>query len=410
MKIAAILIRFPTLTETFILNRITGLMDRGCEVDLFAWTNERISTIQPDIRKYNLLERIHFFGGFRTPPRTPLFYFLGALWLILKNIFNNPWPLLKCLKYLLVNPVFSLRLLYAASSFLKRESYDIIHCNYGESGLYFLQLKKILGLRGKIVTSFHGYDVSRYTQLHGEHVYDELFAEADLFFAVSESIRQRLIQLGCDERKVIVHHSGIDLKRFKSGHQKTGSRKTTNIISVGFTEKKGLEYGIRAVGRLVDAGYNPHYYIVGDGGLRERLQLLIGDLKLEDIVTLCGYKNQEELVGLLEKSDFMIAPSITTDSGDQEGIPNVLKEAMAMGLPVISTRHAGIPELVHDGVSGFLVPERDIYALTERMAFLIQHPENAAEMGKNGCLLVKQEYDIDTLNDRLVQYYKSLLC
>lgn len=408
MKIAIILIRFPILTETFILNRITGLIDRGQDVDIFAWTKETASKIHPDIHKYQLLKKIHFFGDFRTPPDTPFLYIMGAFWLLCKNVFKAPL-LLQCLRHFPRNPKFSLRLLYSAVSFLDRGPYDIIHCNYGETGLFLLQLKKNLGLQGKLVISFHGYDVSRFTRIHGDQVYDTLFAEADLFLAVSDSIRQRLIELGCDERKILVHHSGIDLKRFKTRHYVFDNKKVTNVITVGFTEKKGLEYGIRAVAKLVSSGHNLHYNIVGDGPLKGKIQSLINDHNMKNVVTLRGFRDQTELIDLLADADFMIAPSITTATGDQEGIPNVLKEAMATGLPVISTRHAGIPELVHEGISGFLVPERDIDALAEKMNFLIHHPEKAVEMGKAGIAFVRQEYDIDKLNDRLVRCYESLL-
>ena len=409
MKIAVILVRFPIITETFILNRITGLIDRGHEVDIFAWTKEKEAAQHGDIQKYNLLKKIHFFGGFQSPPNTAFPYFVGAVLLFFKNFIKAPRELFACLKHLPYNPIFSLRLLYAAVTFLDKGPYDIIHCNYGETGLYFLQLKKILGLKGKLVTSFHGYDVSRFVQKHGVHVYSTLFSEADLFLAVSHSIRTRLIELGCNESKVFVHHSGIDLKRFNSAKRRTRIQSTTRIITIGFTEKKGLDYGIRAIAKLVASGFAIRYSIVGDGPLREKLQSLIHDLDLENVVTLCGFRNQEEVLDLLADADLMIAPSITTPSGDQEGIPNVLKEAMAMGLPVVATKHAGIPELVQDGISGFLVPERDVEALAEKIVFLVKHHEKAIEMGRAGNEFVKQDYDIDTLNDHLVRRYQSLL-
>jgi colanic acid/amylovoran biosynthesis glycosyltransferase len=226
---------------------------------------------------------------------------------------------------------------------------------------------------------------------------------------VSESIKKRLVELGCDERKILIHHSGIDLKRFQTTHKRPKSRKVTNVITVGFTAKKGLEYGIRAVAKLVSSNRNMHYYIVGDGPLKGKIKSLINDFNLHNEVTLCGLKDQTELIALLIDSDFMIAPSITDVNGDQEGIPNVLKEAMAVGLPVIGTKHAGIPELIQDGVSGFLVPERDVDALVDKMRFFIRYPEKAVKMGKAGCAFVRQEYDIDRLNDRLVECYESLL-
>ena len=112
---------------------------------------------------------------------------------------------------------------------------------------------------------------------------------------------------------------------------------------------------------------------------------------------------------ILSNSDILLAPSITAHDKDQEGIPVVLMETMAMGLPIISTLHSGIPELVQDGISGYLVPERDVDALAEKLNYLIEHPELWSEMGKAGRAFVEENFNIDKLNDRLVEIFQSLL-
>jgi colanic acid/amylovoran biosynthesis glycosyltransferase len=112
---------------------------------------------------------------------------------------------------------------------------------------------------------------------------------------------------------------------------------------------------------------------------------------------------------VLAQSHILIAPSVTAADGDEEGIPNTLKEAMAMGLPVISTVHAGIPELVNDGVSGFLVPERDVEALADRLMRLVDQPETWAAMGRAGRRQIEAEFDTDRLNDDLLVLYKGML-
>ncbi|MEN9223394.1 MAG: glycosyltransferase, partial [Thermostichus sp. BF3_bins_97] len=104
-----------------------------------------------------------------------------------------------------------------------------------------------------------------------------------------------------------------------------------------------------------------------------------------------------------------LAPSVTASDGNQDAPVNVLKEAMAMGLPVISTWHGGIPELVQEGVSGFLVPERDPQALAERLSYLIQHPQRWSEMGRAGRSFVERVFDLETLNDELVRQYQRIL-
>lgn len=112
---------------------------------------------------------------------------------------------------------------------------------------------------------------------------------------------------------------------------------------------------------------------------------------------------------ILNNAHLFIAPSVTAKDGNQDAPINVLKEAMAMGLPAISTDHGGIPELVEDGVSGFLVPERDVDALVEKLGYLIEHPEIWTEMGRAGRAYVEAHYDLNKLNDQLVAIYRQVL-
>ncbi len=157
------------------------------------------------------------------------------------------------------------------------------------------------------------------------------------------------------------------------------------MITIGrLVEKKGIKYAIQAMARLLKSGRKINYFVIGDGELRGDLEELISTLNLEKHVQLLGWMKQGEVTQLLQTMHIMVAPSITASNGDQEGIPNVVKEAMALGLPVISTLHSGIPELVEDGVSGFLVKERDVDSLTDRMRYMVDHPEIWGEMGKLG--------------------------
>lgn len=170
-----------------------------------------------------------------------------------------------------------------------------------------------------------------------------------------------------------------------------------------------MEYGIRAVAKLASVNQNIEYNVVGDGPLREDLQRLIQELNAGDVVKLLGWKQQQEIVEILNDADILLAPSVTSKDGDQEGTPVVLMEAMAMGLPVVSTKHSGIPELVENGVSGFLVPERDVDTLVEKLGYLIEHPELWSGMGRAGRAYIEEHYNIDKLNDRLVNIYQHLL-
>jgi colanic acid/amylovoran biosynthesis glycosyltransferase len=131
-------------------------------------------------------------------------------------------------------------------------------------------------------------------------------------------------------------------------------------------------------------------------------------LGIGERVRFLGWQSQEQVREALERADLLIAASVTAENADEEGIPNVLKEAMAVGVPVVSTRHGGIPELVEDGVSGVLVPERDPEALAAQLAELAAHPERRAELAAAGRVRVERDYDIERLNDRLVTLFAGL--
>ena len=170
-----------------------------------------------------------------------------------------------------------------------------------------------------------------------------------------------------------------------------------------------MAFAIEAVSRLLSKGEKIEYTVVGDGMLRENLQQLIEGMGIERQVKLLGWKTHEDVKMLLEESHVLVAPSLTSESGDQEGIPNAIKEAMASGLPVISTFHSGIPELVTDGVSGLLVPERDAGSLADALAYLISHPDLCKEMGQAGRSQVEQKFDSDSLNKKLEELYLDLM-
>jgi colanic acid/amylovoran biosynthesis glycosyltransferase len=131
-------------------------------------------------------------------------------------------------------------------------------------------------------------------------------------------------------------------------------------------------------------------------------------LGLGDRVRILGWATPDQVRDGLERAHVLVAASVTARDGDEEGIPNVLKEAMACGLPVIATRHGGIPELVEHGVTGFLVAERDAAGLAERLGHLAAHPESWAALGAAGRARIEREYDIERLNDRLVAMFADL--
>ena len=405
MKIAFIVSGFPTLSETFILNQITGLLDMDHDVEIFAQFNPKDKKVHSDVEKYQLMKRVYYFNI----PHNKIKRILKAIFLIIKNFHKAPLKILKSLNvFRYGKTALSLRLLYTLIPFLD-EKFDIIHCHFGPNGIIGAYLKEI-GINGKLITTFHGYDMSTFIVNNGNNVYKKLFLNGDLFLPISDYWRRKLIRLGCDEKKIIVHRMGIDLKKFKFSERMKQPGEPIKILTIGrLVEKKGHVYAIRAIAKVVKKYRNIEYLIAGDGPLRNKLEGLVQELGIEKHVKFLGAIEQNEVLKLYQQAHIFVLPSITASNGDQEGIPVVLMEAQATGLPVISAYHTGIPEVVVEGKSGFLVPEKDVDALAERLEYPIEHPELWPDMGRYGRKFVEEKYDIKKLNQQLVEIYSNIL-
>jgi colanic acid/amylovoran biosynthesis glycosyltransferase len=422
MRIAFLVGRFPSLSETFVLSQITGLIDRGHDVQLFARRPDPSNVIHEDIGKYRLLDRVTY-GGTPSKLLPRLFRALG---LFFTWVFREPRLIFRTLNVLRFRrEASSFKLLFWADAFLRHRqrpggaSFDIVQAHFGPNGLLALRLRDlgILPPSAKIVTAFHGYDVYRYPAQHGEDVYRELFARGERILPISDLMKGDLIALGCPPDKIIVHHMGTDPCRFRFHARQPPSDGVVRLVSIArLVPKKGLEFALRAVSELqtrlaTDGGQGVRldYRIVGDGPERPRLAGTIEELGLGNIVSILGWRTHEEVNQLLEESHIVLTPSVTAEDGDREGNPVSLMEALAKGLPVVSTYHSAIPELVRDGVNGYLVPERDVGALADKLHLLVTHPESWAGLGSAGRAIVEAEYATPTLNDRLVNIYQELL-
>lgn len=408
MRIAFIVGRFPLLSLTFVLNQITGLIDRGHEVDIYAFKRGDISKVHPDVEKYHLLDRTYYLPEI---PNNRLLRVLKGFGLLSANCYKEPLVWLRSLNvFQHGKQAASLSLLYQVIPLLGKGPYDIIHCQFGVYALKAMPLRNLGALKGKLVTSFRGFDISRYLKESGDDVYNGLFNTGDLFLTNCDYFKRRLVKLGCEENKVVVHRSGLDCSKFFFTRRSPHPDGRIRIATTGrLVEKKGIEYCIRAIAQLAKVNQNIEFNIIGDGPLRKDFEQLIQSLNVSETVKLLGWKQQQEIIEILNNSHIFLAPSVTASDGNQDAPVNTLKEAMAMGLPVISTLHGGIPELVEDGISGFLVPERDAMAIAEKLSYLISHPEVWHQMGRAGRARVEADYDMNKLNDELVETYQQLL-
>jgi colanic acid/amylovoran biosynthesis glycosyltransferase len=406
LKIACFLPRFPVVSQNFILGQLTGLIDRGCEIDIFAHSPGDPSNAHPDVARYGLLERTHYWAPTRSRARRLARY----LRQIAARAWSEPRPWLRTLDPRLGRGALGLTLMYAAAPQLRRDHYDIFHCHFGNAGETPALLRDCLGLRAGLVTTFYGHDVGRYPRMRGRDCYARLFSRGDLFLALSASMQDRLVELGCPEAKLGLHHLGVDGDAITFRPRSIQLGETVRVAcSARMVPKKGLEYAIRALAKLRERKLDVELHLVGDGPERRSLEALIGDLELHDRVKLYGEISQPQSVRVMERCHLFVQPSVTGSDGDEEGTPTAILEAMASGMPVVATCHSGISEQVEDGVSGFLVPERDVQRLTERLAELVLRPDLWPLLGRRGRHRVEADFDRGKQSSALLDHYRRVL-
>jgi glycosyltransferase involved in cell wall biosynthesis len=286
----------------------------------------------------------------------------------------------------------------------RRHGVGLIHAHFGNRGVEILPLARELGV--PLLVTFHGQDASsRLRDPAYRRALTDLFAYADVL-AVSQVMADRLVELGADAARLHVHRVGIPLDDFAFVERvPVRDKKDVAWLQVSnFVEKKGHRYTVAAFRKLLEASPGSRLTLAGDGPLRAEIERACADLG--DRVRFPGKVAPADVARLVREADVFVHHSVTSASGEQEGIPTALMEAMATGLPVISTFHAGIPELVEDGVSGHLVPERDVDAYAEKMRLVL---DDDGTLGRRAAEVVREDYALATQNRKLGDHYARLL-
>jgi colanic acid/amylovoran biosynthesis glycosyltransferase len=279
----------------------------------------------------------------------------------------------------------------------REAQFSLVHAHFATGAVYALPYVGQFAL--PFIVTFHGHDVpllwnaKRFRPLywpfllHSTDVLDRM----TVGLCASTELKELLITHGVPEDKLRVHRLGIDLNRFNP--RTTLPDGPIRVCVVGrFVEKKGIEYAIRA--------YAPHACgqvlldIIGDGPLAPDLRSLVARLELDRFVSFLGVLRPDGVARHLRTCDILLAPSVITRSGDRESGLIVAKEAAACGLPVIGSMHGGLPDIIEEGTTGFLVPERDVERLSDRLGRLIADRGLRERMGAAGRLKMEREYDV----------------
>jgi len=297
---------------------------------------------------------------------------------------------------------------------IKEKNPALIHAHYGIEGVYARPLKEKFKL--PLIVSFYGHEITRLPKFtlyppawfNYWRYFDELKKDGDVFLPACEFLRKKLLAKGFPERKTITHYIGIDVDYIQGLPEIRREPKT--ILTVGrLVEKKGTEFLIRAMEIVLRKYPGARLVIVGDGFLRKKLELLAKDLRIARNIYFAGALTRDKVFEWMKKAGVFCLPSVTANDGDSEGSPGVIKEAGACGLPVVSTYHAGIPEIVLEGETGFLVPERNVSELAEKILLLLEDGTLREKFGRCGKDFVAERFDIKKKTRELEEIYRKLL-
>ncbi len=289
------------------------------------------------------------------------------------------------------------------------------HFHFAVDAAFFLPLYRRLPMPA--VVSCYGYDVSSFPHRWGglgKRYLDRVFREMDYFLVMSEDMRKDLLALGAPDEKIITHYHGINAARFQYDGRMYENNGPFRILCVGSLEpKKGQHHLLRAVAqvRKIRPDIDLQVTLVGKGHLQAELERIIERNGLTHRVEFAGYVPHldHRLLEYYHRADVFVHFSTTQPDYDKEGIPGTVVEAMASGLPVITTRHAGIPEVLTDGIHGVLLDESDTDGIVRSLVNLYDHPERRRALGQNAARHALSRLDVCVKTRNLERIYEMAL-
>ncbi len=386
-RVAYVMSRFPTVTETFILREMDELERQGWEVGLFPLILEHPSVVHADALKWS--DRARRAGPFsRAALRAHLRFLrrpkrLFAVWGgVLRGHAREPAVLIRALALL---PV-----MVAMADEVERRGYRHVHAHFATYPLLAAWVAhRSTGVTYSVTVHAHDIFVS-------QAMLAEKLADSRLIVAISQFNREYLLreidpQLG---PRIEVIHCGIESSTYRRQPRQDLNDQLDLLCIGSLMPYKGHRFLLEACRILLDRGVPFRLRLVGDGPLRMELTALADALELVDHVEFLGARSQEEVAELVATSNVYVQPSILTTTGQMEGIPVALMEALAAELPAVSTALSGVPELIRPRETGWLVPPEDSGALADAVEEIRSDPANAHELAAQGRALVREEFDL----------------
>ncbi len=407
LNIAFVVSAFPTVSETFIVNQICDLIDRGHEITIFSFEKNNEKVIHKKILDYELLDRVVYYAPNHTSKLKRYLPFLKFLFFYAKDLDRT--KLFKNFNFFKNGRKgLNLQFFYKYYWILQYGPFNVLHAHFGPNGAYVAGMKAS-GFFKKtgFVCTFHGYDLNPKLLPDFKTDYAELLQQAD-FLTVNSKYTESLVKK-ISNRAVEVLPVGLDIHRFKT--EKRNHTGPCRIIFIGrLIALKGPHLALEILRILKERGfYDISLIIVGEGEMYNELQRLINEYGLENQVQLKGALTQEKLVLELSSSHIFLLPGIYDINNRAESQGLVVQEAQAMELPVVVSDAGGMKYGLIDRETGFVVGEKQIKEFADKIEYLIVNTEKRIEMGKKARAFVEQNYDSKILGDRLESIYEKCL-
>lgn len=398
VPVAFLIPRFPA--ETFILAQVEGLLERGTDVEVYALAKGDDATEVKLRSRWQDRLQIYYIPVSKSLPSRAIAAapaILGGSTAALSRRFGND--------------ATSLRLSVAASRWPVMTSRPRVWlAQYGRWGRFACALRDLGIISGRVATMFHGKDMSAYLDRY-PNAYVNLVKQGDLFLPISELWQRRLLALGAPDAKIRLHRMGVDGKLFHERVRQLNPGEPVRFVAVGrMVDKKGFDDAIAAFAMFQSQPGSPAatLTLIGDGPMRRGLEAQAAGSRHAGKIRFTGLISNTQVAAELDAAHVFVLPSRTAANGDMEGIPVAIMEAMAQGMPVLTTRHSGIPELVTQDMDGMLTAERDREGLAAAMAKLAATPERWPAMGAHGADRVRRDFDLGTWNDVLAATMQEL--
>ncbi|MGE6553156.1 glycosyltransferase [Bacillus mycoides] len=297
--------------------------------------------------------------------------------------------------------------IFSPKEYVKKNNISLLHAHHGQLGMLLLPFKGETNL--PLVTSIRGRDATLANQpINYLESMKILFDQGERFFPVCQYLADRLIDWGCPPEKIRVLYGGVDLNQYMyQAPKKEGSQ---TILSVGrLVEKKGHHILMQAFKKIKGNFPKATLTIIGKGELEENIKSLAIQLNLGDSFRLLNHLPKDKVREHMTNADIFCAASLVATNGDIEGIPNTLKEAMALGVPVVSTNHAGIPELITNNKEGVLVQENNVDKLADALEFMLTNRERWETYTVAARRKIEQNFDLVQQLQQQAEFYDELV-